>query len=74
MQGTHDFHNFTADKCSDEGPTETTRVVTRFTCGDVRVNSYGVEYVALIVEGDSFIYHQVRDVDVLPVCCMLLGA
>eukprot|EP00960_Hanusia_phi_P046805 758052-Hanusia_phi.AAC.1 len=59
-EGTHDFHNFTADKCSDEGPTETQRVVSRFVPGQKRVNAEGVEYLALEVEGDSFIYHQIR--------------
>ncbi|EKX34193.1 hypothetical protein GUITHDRAFT_80757 [Guillardia theta CCMP2712] len=59
-EGTHDFHNFTADKCSDEGPTETQRVVSRFVPGQKRVNAEGVEYLGLEVEGDSFIYHQIR--------------
>jgi len=56
FEGSHDFHNFTSDKCSDEGPTETVRFVTRFSCGQPRVNSHGVEYLALIVEGDSFMW------------------
>ena len=61
FEGIHDFHNFTADKCSDEGPCETQRLVTRFTCAGTRVSPVsGIEYVALHVQGDSFIYHQIR--------------
>ena len=61
FQGPHDFHNFTADKCSDEGASETMRFVSSFTCVGVRVSgTTGVEYVSLQVQGDSFIYHQIR--------------
>jgi tRNA pseudouridine(38-40) synthase len=61
FEGPHDFHNFTADKCSDEAPTDTVRLVTKFTCLHTRVSpSSGIEYVALEVLGDSFIYHQIR--------------
>ena len=50
FEGPHDFHNFTADKCSDEGPTETLRLVTRFTCTGTRVSpTSGIEYVSLQV-------------------------
>jgi tRNA pseudouridine38-40 synthase len=59
--GPKDFHNFTADKCSDEAATDTQRLVTRFTCSQTRISpTTGVEYVALEVQGDSFIYHQIR--------------
>ena len=61
FEGPHDFHNFTADKCSDEGASDTMRFVSSFTCVGVRVSpTTGVEYVALQVQGDSFIYHQIR--------------
>jgi len=59
--GPKDFHNFTSDKCSDEAATDTQRLVTRFTCSQTRISpTTGVEYVALEVQGDSFIYHQIR--------------
>ena len=32
FEGPHDFHNFTADKCSDEGASDTMRFVSSFTC------------------------------------------
>ena len=35
-------------------------MVTKFTTGQKRESGDGVEYLALLVEGDSFIYHQIR--------------
>jgi len=56
-QGRHNWHNFTPD--ADPGDRASERTIRSFRCGKRRVLS-GIEYVSLLVEGDGFLYHQIR--------------
>ncbi|XP_065841972.1 pseudouridylate synthase 1 homolog [Oscarella lobularis] len=55
--GTHKFHNFTSRK----GPADDSaqRYITNFTCGEPFVRN-DVEFVMLLVRGQSFLLHQIR--------------
>ena len=56
-EGTHRFHNFTSGKASNDP--SSSRYIISFRTG-AKLEYTGVEFLELLVEGQSFMIHQIR--------------
>jgi len=69
-EGTHKFHNFTSGKKASEA--SASRYIISFRTG-AKLEYDGVEFLELLVEGQSFMIHQIRKMIGLVVFCIRYG-
>jgi len=69
-EGTHKFHNFTSGKKASEA--SASRYIISFRTG-AKLEYGGVEFLELLVEGQSFMIHQIRKMIGLVVFCIRYG-